>query len=122
MSRVTRLIGHSANARGAAAEAVVLAAAQLAVERHEWLTEARAATPAEDRRGIDVVVGSDVGPLFLQIKEGRAAARAFNTERRGTLIEAVAVRGRRNPEDVVGSVVGALGRMRRKVLDKRGGA
>lgn len=119
MSRVTQLIGRSANARGSNSERIALAAAEMAVEQNEHLHAARAATPAEDRRGIDLVIDSDVGPLYLQVKDGRAAARVFSTMRRKAIIEVVTVRGSRDIETVLRSVVGALGRARCRVLERR---
>jgi hypothetical protein len=75
-SKVFALMGRAANDRGRDAEGRVLAA--LLEWPPAWVLSARLATWDEDRRGIDIVVVSDVGELFLQVKAsngGEAHAR-----------------------------------------------
>jgi hypothetical protein len=75
-SKVFALMGLAANDRGRDAEHRVLAA--LLEWPPAWVLSARLATRDEDRRGIDIVVVSDVGELFLQVKAskgGEAHAR-----------------------------------------------
>lgn len=48
---------------------------------HEWIQGARFAWAAEDAAGIDIVVHTDVGDLFLQVKSSKKAAKLFR--RRG---------------------------------------
>lgn len=42
-----------------------------------WLRSARLAKPEEDARGVDVVVESNEGTLWLQVKSGPMAAKLF---------------------------------------------
>lgn len=76
---MNRTWGHLANEKGRTNERRVLAAA-LALEV-AWVRGARAATLEEDARGIDVVVSSDVGDLYVQVKSSTNAANAFAEER-----------------------------------------
>lgn len=69
--------GDAARERGTANEGRLLSAVLSLRAGASWILEARAATPDEDRRGIDVVVISDVGPLRLQSKSSTGAARRF---------------------------------------------
>lgn len=118
---VASALGRTANGRGSYSERLALDAATLAVERIDWMLSARAADNAEDRRGIDIVVESDVGALYLQVKSSRKAARDFNAEdRRAAWIEAVPVA--RDSATTFRRIVGALTRLRARVLDRRGGA
>ena len=54
-------------------------------DRPWWILGARLATGAEDREGIDVVVQTDTGTFFLQVKSNREAARKWRN-RRKTLV------------------------------------
>ncbi len=59
-------------------------------KRPALLGEARLATRREDAAGIDVVVASDVGALYLQIKSSRLGVRKFEQHgRRRSLIGVV---------------------------------
>ena len=49
----------------------------------------RRATPKEDRNGIDFVVETPVGPLFLQVKSSQTGAAKFLERPRKTRIEVV---------------------------------
>ena len=70
-----------ANQRGRTSEQRVLEACQLP-GRPAWMKSARAATRAEDHDGIDVVVESDVGKLFVQVKSSRRGKADFEEKRR----------------------------------------
>jgi len=59
---------NDAQARGLESEERVLEACRLE-PRPAWLRRARRATRTEDHSGIDVVVESDVGRLFVQVSE-----------------------------------------------------
>jgi hypothetical protein len=64
------------HARGVLAEKRVLDVCT-APGRPRWVLGARRASPEEDARGIDVVVDSDVGPLWLQVKSSYFAKERF---------------------------------------------
>ena len=55
-------------ARGLAHERRALALLQDMLKRYTWMREARASTFEEDKNGIDIVVSSTAGPLYLQVK------------------------------------------------------
>jgi hypothetical protein len=75
----------------------------------------RKATPEEDSRGIDFVVNTSVGDVFLQVKSSRTASRNFLSVRRRTHIEVVVASG-----DVAARVKGAIERAVHAVKQRRG--
>jgi hypothetical protein len=61
--------------RGKQAERDVMMACQAVIPTLSWAGQARYATRDEDRRGIDIVVASDRGELFLQVKASRTRGK-----------------------------------------------
>ena len=80
MSRLHRVFGDVARARGELAEHRVLDA--VGSLREPWLRGVRAATREEDQQGIDVVVFTDVGALHLQVKCSRAGLQRWHAKNR----------------------------------------
>ncbi len=78
---IARVLGKLGHERGRANERLVLEACLLP-QRPAWMKSARAGTRAEDHEGIDVVVESDVGKLFVQVKSSRTGKAAFAERRR----------------------------------------
>lgn len=73
-----REIGRAAQERGAANEERLRAAViALRDGGTTWIIDARAAIQWEDAAGVDVVVRSDVGDLYLQSKSSRAGLVKF---------------------------------------------
>lgn len=116
-SALYRMFGEAAQALGRANEARLLEAVQYLRERHAWILGVRQAAQEEDAKGIDLVVTTDVGELYLQSKSSKAAAVDFMQKRRKLLIAAVVVRG--NKERVAGRALTALTDLRLIVLEKR---
>lgn len=50
--------------------------------REPWILGVRQATHAEDANGIDVVVSTDVGKLFLQVKSSKAGLQRWRAKNR----------------------------------------
>lgn len=71
-----RALGRAGQAVGREHERKVLEALQRP-DRPWWILGARLATGAEDREGIDVVVQTDTGTLFLQVKSNKLAANRW---------------------------------------------
>ncbi len=86
-----RSFGEGARARGAANEERLLEAVLSLRAGAAWVLDARPATPEEDARGVDVVVTSDIGALYLQSKSSRAGVAKFEAVARKLRIEAVLV-------------------------------
>jgi hypothetical protein len=84
------------------------------------MTSARAATRTEDHDGIDVVVESDVGKLFLQVKSSRAGKVAFAERRRRAQVAVVVVKIGDSLEEILRRIVGALAPARKRYLNERG--
>lgn len=117
---VVRVLGKLGSERGRANERHVLEACLLPA-RPSWMTSARAATRAEDHDGIDVVVESDVGNLYVQVKSSRTGKAAFVERRRRAHVAVVVVKSGDTLEEVLRRVVGALGPVRKQYLAERGG-
>ena len=117
---VARVLGKIGHDRGRTNERHVLEACRLP-SRPAWMTGARAASRAEDHDGIDVVVESDVGKLFVQVKSSRTGKAAFTERRRRARVAVVVVKSGDTLEDVLRRVVGALAPLRKEYLAERGG-
>lgn len=111
-----KALGLANNERGAWNERRVLHV--LSSDVPAWVRSARAATKAEDRKGIDVVVDTDVGMLYLQVKSSRKGAERFDP--RGKMI-GVVVAGDASEKQLRRRVLGILGELRRQVQDRRRG-
>jgi len=71
-----KLAGEASRDRGKVAEEALVAAARKAGECYPWFISARPATKEEDNtRGIDVVVETTRGPVYLQSKSSYAGRR-----------------------------------------------
>jgi hypothetical protein len=116
-SALYRMFGEAAQALGRANEARLLEAVEYLRERHAWILGVRQATREEDSKGIDLVVTTDVGELYLQSKSSKTAAVDFMQKRRKLLIATVVVRG--DKERVAGRALTALTDLRLVVLEKR---
>ena len=116
-SALYRMFGEAAQALGRANEARLLEAVEYLRERHAWILGVRQATREEDSKGIDLVVTTDVGELYLQSKSSKTAAVDFMQKRRKLLIATVVVRG--DKERVAGRALTAITDLRLVVLEKR---
>jgi hypothetical protein len=106
-----QMLWADAKKRGRRSETHVLEALALPT-RPAWIRSFRKATKEEDAAGIDVVVESDVGKLFVQVKSSRGGKAAFLERRRSTRIAVVIARVTDSPETLLARVVGALAGIR----------
>lgn len=113
------ILGKIAHQRGRTSEQRVLEACQLPA-RPGWMKSARAATRTEDHDGIDVVVESDVGKLFVQVKSSRRGKADFEEKRRRARVAVVVVGAGDAAEKVLRKVVGELAKVRAGYLRERG--
>lgn len=118
MNPIRQILGKVGRERGTSSEARVLAACQLE-GRPPWMVSARAATREEDHAGIDVVIESDVGKLFVQVKSSRRGKAAFLERRRRAVVGVVVASVADAPERLLAKVVGALAPIRKKYLAER---
>jgi hypothetical protein len=74
-----KVVGDVINARGRAREEQVLSAlsTMTTVSLPSWFSHTEQACQKDDARGVDVVVHTDVGKLFLQIKGSQKAIDEF---------------------------------------------
>lgn len=118
MTRLSNLLGNVANERGKKNEDRALEAC-LSERRPAWMQSARASTHEEDASGIDVVVESDVGKLFVQVKSSRRGKAEFGSHRRRALIGIIVVSAADDAARLLAKVTGALGPIRKSLLEKR---
>jgi hypothetical protein len=114
------VLGRVAHKRGRENEARVLDACQLP-SRPVWMHSARAATREEDADGIDVVIESDIGKLYVQVKSSRGGKAAFLQKRRRALVAVVVVGPANSLESTLAKVVGEVGKVRHELLRQRSG-
>jgi hypothetical protein len=115
---VRRILGKIGSERGRGNEKRVLDACKL-TERPSWMLAARRATPAEDHAGIDVVIESDVGKLYVQVKSSRGGKAAFGARRRSARIAVVVARSGDSQSALLRKVVGELAKIRAEYLKER---
>ena len=118
---INQLVGKLAAERGRARERHVLAACGLRA-RPAWMRDVRPATRREDHRGIDIVIESDVGKLFVQVKSSLLGKSKFERRRRSARVVVVVVDAGDSLEAVLGMVVGAVGEVRQEYVRERRGA
>lgn len=75
--RVSKILGNIANDRGNKNQNRVLQSVVRHQHHTKWIDGVRLATAREDHTGIDLVVTTDVGPLYLQVKSSRAGMKQF---------------------------------------------
>jgi hypothetical protein len=97
------------DALGRACEELVLHSLR-AYDRPSWIRKVRRARKGEDRHGVDVVVQSDVGRLFLQVKRSTRYLGKWLTRYAGDgrPIGIVVARESDEPAVVYGRALGAL--------------
>ncbi len=83
----------------------------------EWFQGAWLSSKTDDGRGIDLVVMSDVGKLYFQIKSSEAGRKKFERQRRHLPIELIVVKN--TDTDLYQKVLAAAGRLRDRFLAKR---
>lgn len=110
--------GRKGNLKGSIAEtrAVGLLSSLVEISKPGWLLDVKRAPLWLDRRGVDVIVLTDVGELYLQIKSSQAGAKKFRKKKRSLMVETVVI----GPDDLDNEVkqrlVEAIQHMRRYLL------
>lgn len=85
-----------------------------------WLKTIRPATEEEDKTGCDIVAGTDVGKLYLQVKSSWTGVDHFNNRRRSKLISTIVSRPLDEPEKLFKIAIRKLSDMRDQVRKIRG--
>lgn len=84
-----------------------------------WCTRAERASVEEDKRGIDIVVHTDVGKLYLQIKGSTYAVDKYlETHRKGNVVPFI-VRSGATPESLRNDLLRALLKERERIIARR---
>lgn len=111
--------------RGSETECSIMNAFEEAkVATPKWFRGIEWAPKELDGKGIDFVVGSDIGQLYLQVKSSNRLADKFRTRqdrrRYNRHIAVVSTEGCAAPEDICMKVFNAVARKRSKLLVERG--
>ncbi len=115
-----RSSGLHGNARGKHHEARLLMVIEIHF-RARWYVKARRATKREDQSGIDIVVESSIGPLYVQVKSSPGAAREFSYRRRRARITVVVVNERFTDLEILKNVGQKLHSLFKHIVDLRRG-
>ncbi len=118
MAGVRTIIGKLGSERGRGNERRVFEACQLP-SRPKWMQAARRSTRAEDHDGIDLVIESDVGKLYVQVKSSRRGKAEFEQRRRRARVVVVMAKINDTPERLLAKVVSALAPVRKAYLEER---
>jgi hypothetical protein len=111
--------GHLANLKGRTAEERVLRAAEHLSLECSWIQSCRLATKIEDAKGIDVVVETYFGPLYIQVKSSRRGVRHYKQKRRKARVIIVVIEPEMQESKVRDKVSGALHVQRNHILTLR---
>lgn len=83
----------------------------------DWVWQEKYSTM--DKRGIDFMFRTDVGPIFLQVKSSQRNAREFEHGHPNGAIVVVVVNILDSPMTIYGQVIGAVAGQRNKLLGLR---
>lgn len=111
------LLNTIAHERGLRNEQRVLFACQNP-NRPSWMLSARIATKEEDHNGIDIVIQSDIGKLFVQVKSSEKGKEAFSERRRRARVAIIVVHHNDTENDLLNKVVLELTKLRNQFRRK----
>jgi len=114
---VSRTFGRIANEKGRQKETRVLAACK-PENFPKWLSDVRAATAEEDKRGIDLVAFTDIGSIFIQVKSSRTGKKRFQETHRVN-IGIIIVRDGDSDDAIWRKLNGEIGRLYSEFKKKR---
>lgn len=107
--------GYHSAIRGRRNEMVVEDALLTHNNRPHWLLQARGCTEDEDSRGIDVVVTTDVGEVYLQVKSSYSNAQKFRRKSRAAVVGVVVVRPTDSKDDIFNKAFDAVAKRRSEI-------
>ena len=114
--------GRAENIKGISAEDKAFQTLCEHFEEEPWIDFPRRATSEEDQfLGIDLVVETDFGKLYLQIKSSQASKKRFQKRKRRIMMEVVVVKPHESRDQVWENLKTALERLRRQILAKWSG-
>ena len=112
-------LGKAGREKGKHAEQRVLQAVHELTKSVTWMNSTRRSTSQEDTQSIDVVLETNIGMLFVQVKSSRTGARHFRRKRRRAHIVIVVIEPEMSDTKIRAKVHGALGFLRRNILENR---
>lgn len=111
-----KIQGRHANKKGRTAEERALAAVAHIAIKFTWMQNHRLATKPEDAKGIDVVVNTSIGPLYIQVKSSRTGVRHYKERRRKARVVIVIIEPEMTDEKIREKITGALHAIRKHIL------
>ena len=120
-SLLAEVLGRARNTIGRNREDAVLSA--LAMNHDgaipDWIKGFERGTTVEDRRGIDIIVHTDIGKLYLQIKGTRKAVIEFlDAHPKGNIVPFIVERNQ-TPLVLRGKLIACLKKERERILALR---
>jgi hypothetical protein len=85
----------------------------------QWIIEIREATKDEDKKGCDIVVKTDIGKLYLQVKSSWTGVKDFNSKRRSKIIATILSRPEEDETKLFNIAIKKLSSMRKEILERR---
>ena len=119
LRKLRSLLGKIGNQRGRMNEQRFSKAISDFPDKPSWWLSFRLATFEEDQKGIDVVVTTDVGKLFLQIKSSLRGKKKFENKQRRFPIAVVVIYDKEANETIYQKAVEAIGLIREQILKDR---
>lgn len=116
---VKQVLGTINGERGVTNEYKVLEGIQELTSKPKWYRRSRHATKHEDSRGIDLVIETDIGSIFLQVKSSKRGAEVFTQKQRKSMIGIIVVRGSDSLDRLGERALGVVGRLRSQILASR---
>lgn len=108
--------GRRSALKGARAEASVVQVLNNHERRPGWLLESRACTEEEDARGIDVVVNTDIGEIYIQVKSSKSNAQKFLRKYPQRNVGMAIIRPQDDRETVYNKAIDAVAKQRSEIL------
>lgn len=115
----SRLSGRYGNTRGRAHEErfVEIVATRF---QAKWFRSVRRASKREDQRGIDAVIDTSIGPLYVQVKSSPGGMRRFVQKKRRARVTVNIVRETLSDHEVTEAVQRKLNALFHHIYELRG--
>lgn len=88
-------------------------------EKPSWLRLAKKASQEQDQRGIDLIMVTDVGELYIQLKSSQLAAKLFLVDHPRFRGEVVVIHMTDDDASIAKKIVRATSRLREKFFQDR---
>lgn len=112
--------GRRSAIKGARAEVAVVEVLNTHEKRPDWLGDARGCTFEEDGRGIDVVVETDMGDIFIQVKSSYENAQKFRRKWPQRTVGIAVIRPNDSRDTIFNKAIDAVAKQRAELRNAYG--